>query len=47
MQEPCWMMVWHRLPPGAPDGDTNHSESRSRCLPGTIDRSRALCVPHC
>lgn len=49
VQEPCWMMVQHRLPPGAPGGHTNHSKSKSKskCLPGTIDHSHGLCVPRC
>lgn len=47
LQEPCWMMVWHRLLPGALDGDTNHSESKSKCLPCAIDHSCGLCVPRC
>lgn len=40
VQETCWMLAQHRLPPGAPDGHKNLSESK--CLPGI----RGLCMPH-
>lgn len=47
VQEPWWMVAWHRLSPGALNRHTNHSESKSKCFPSSIDRSRGLCVPRC
>lgn len=44
VQGQCWTLAQQRLPPGAPDRHRNLSESK--CLLGSIDCGRGLCVPH-